>query len=477
MPSTYLRDAARRRAARHGSYQRALQALTRYDTPTPTGEPRNPAGIDWSSLYGLEVSLDNGSHQLRGVVLPPDGVRPGADILRVAVTSEPRTRPAPAEVTYLDARRWTISPMPADVDRRLRPSRKLTRGPKGLHLYRFDDLPATALATRTMLRTQHRARPADDQAPIAEYYTGYRYSALYAIDDAQPLPALPAGRQAAWINARTCARCAAQDTRPYSRSADGHRYCQPCWAPAADDWWAARLDRAQQAVITWARELVTDPNAVLIDAAGYPFTRFLVVEVATGTTLYDLTVLVDQTPLSHGLDSDECPPYPDHDSDAELCELAAMFDRIRHRRILRWHEDEFGVAIRSLSRLRFLRPELQLAGRLRCEPRPGESPAHLEQYYSYWLQQREITPDPESRWSSSWFGDVALRGYAPATVTFAPGSSSGRREHLPTRIRGDLDTFHLMASGRPDPATIPAPPQRRRAPIWVTPRDLDEPIG
>ncbi|MFI8977274.1 hypothetical protein ACIGO9_30635 [Nocardia asteroides] len=282
MPSSYLRDAARRRAARHGSsYQQALQALTKFDPPHGAGHDlRNPTGIDWAPLHGVEVDFVNAFHHLRGVVLPPDGVRPGTDILRVAVTGG-HSGNRPAEVSYLDARRWTISPMPAVVDRRHHPSRRRTRGPRGLPLYRVADLPASALATRAMLRTHYRTAPAADQVPIAEYYTGYHYSDLYAVDDAEPLPALPPARQAAWINARTCSRCTRTAARPIPRSHDGNRYCQPCDRLAADDWWASQLAKAQRSAISWARQVVTDPDAVLIDAVGYPRCRVIVVEVAS----------------------------------------------------------------------------------------------------------------------------------------------------------------------------------------------------
>ncbi|MEU6562535.1 hypothetical protein [Nocardia nova] len=445
MPNSYLRDAARRRAARRpgGSFQKSLQALTRYDIPNAA--VRNPPGLDWTALHGVEADFDNGTHQLRGVVLPPDGVRPGSDTLRVAVTSS-HTGLAPAEVTYLDARRWTITPMPADVDRRHLPSRKRTRGPKGLPLYRFDDLPAAALATRTMLRTQYRARLAEGQAPIAEFYAGRDYYDLYAIDDSDPLATLPPAREAAWIRARTCARCGEQSPRRYTAGRDSSRYCGTCHPLAADDWWNTRLEDAQQAAIDWARRLVDDPDAILVNTTGATVTRLIVTQIRSGAILHDLTA------LRGNIDHIRQPWIPDDERrDAENAlsgaELADHLAPLRHRRIIDWR----GIGLRPIvNRLDDLLP----AHVSSLDPWRPATDDDCGRWFAYWLHQSDFEPTG-IRWTPTWDQPVTLRGRQVPTAG-APGWSAAR-DHLPTRAHADLALLHRMATGAPDSTYRPTP--------------------
>ncbi|MBC7299494.1 hypothetical protein [Nocardia salmonicida] len=467
MTNTYLRDAARRRAARYGgSYQRALQALTRYDTPrNADAPPRNPAGIDWTPLHGVEVAFDNGIHQLRGVVLPPDGVRPGTDILRVAVTTG-HTGLAPAEVTYLDARRWTISPMPADVDRRHLPSRRLTRGARGLPLYRYGDLPAAALATRTMLRQQYRSRPAEDQAPIAELFIRRDYYDLYTIDDAVALRALTPARHAVWIAARTCSRCREQSPRPFQQLRDGNHYCPSCYPLAADDWWNTRLQTMQTGAIDWARALTTDPRAVLINVIDATVSRVIVTDIASGTTLHDHNVcwshqLDDPAELTW-LPEDERHAAAQAISPATLGELLAP---LRHRRILAWRNTS-----RGLHRMAYRIPELPL-------PDPWSSPSadDCERWYSYWLHQPAYQfNNRQWTWATDCFTTLALLGRPPIPLEEVAWTAA--HDHLPTQARADIAQLHRMAAGLPGPEDIEETQATPTSPchVHIRPDDLDQ---
>lgn len=470
MTSTWLKDAARRRAARHGfSYQRALQALTRYDRPRSAGQPpRNPGGIDWTPLHGLEVSLDNGAHQLRGVVLPPDGVRPGTDILRIAVTHPAPTGLQPAEVTYLDARRWTITPMPADADRRHLPSKRRTRGLRGLPLYRYGELPATAVATRTMLRDQYRRRPAPDQTPIAELLIRNDYYDLYAIDDAVPMRALPPARHAAWIAARTCTRCRTQSPRPYEQLRDGHHYCPPCYRTAADAWWSTRLHTMQTAAIDWARHLTTDPRAVLINVTDSTVARVLVTDITSGATLHDHTVWWSHHPDDDPTELDWLPTDEQRAARDALspAALADLLQPLRRRRIIAWPNTNRGL-YRMTRRL----PELAL-------PDSWSTPAALdcERWYAYWLQQPAYPPTNQQQWT--WATDchstLTLRG-RPA-LPLEERTWTAERNHLPTQARADLEQLHRIAAGLPGPADIDANQPHAGFPchVYIGPDELDQ---
>ncbi|MFD7161132.1 hypothetical protein ACFV9C_41565 [Kribbella sp. NPDC059898] len=435
MSRSYLKDAARRRARRSGdSYQQALQALTRFDQPRPD-QQHNPDGIDWSPLYGVEVSFSNDHHRLRGVVLPPDGVRPGDAILRVAVTDPRPGGPVPAQVTYLDARWWDVDPMPDRVHQRFLPSQRLTQGVLGLPLYRVDNLPAAALATKTMLKRQYRLRPADDQRPVAEYYAMKDYYPLYAIDDAERMPALPPDKQAAWHKVRTCALCGKQQHSPYHEAQDGGRYCQDCYPLAADEWWDSRLGRAQELAIDWARELVEDPNAVVAGVAGWPVTRLAVVEISTGEVLHNLTAeMVDDSawPLPAADD-------PIWDAAVPREELAAIMNTLAERRIISWGSGLQPIAERLM----------------RSSHLPGSSSTDASawihtsadsawNWYAYWLNERASEPYKTFRWASSWNTTVQLR-CPPRLVDEYRGDGAGLLE----QCLSDLEVLRAMAAGPP----------------------------
>lgn len=152
------------------------------------------------------------------------------------------------------------------IERRPKGSRRRTHCPEGRPLYRKGDLPATQLATATMLRRQRR-RLADGQPPVATYWTTQAYVPLYAVADSVPMRPLPPARQEKWDKNRTCARCGTRNDRPFEEGPDGNRYCEPCQEPAAEAHWHNRLAADRAAAAEWARAVLKDPTAVLFYSA------------------------------------------------------------------------------------------------------------------------------------------------------------------------------------------------------------------
>lgn len=150
-------------------------------------------------------------------------------------------------------------------------TRKLT--PDGLPVYRVTEIPS-GMATATMLRRQRR-RPAEGQPAVALlFYHGNKHAPLYDVSASVELPALSPRRLAAWIAARTCARCATTRDVPLAHHHGGRRLCQACarlerLAAARPAWLTLR----QQAV-DWARTVLLDRDTVLIALRqlghGYP---------------------------------------------------------------------------------------------------------------------------------------------------------------------------------------------------------------
>ncbi|MEU4406176.1 hypothetical protein AB0F88_16770 [Streptosporangium sp. NPDC023963] len=191
-------------------------------------EPLLLLGVDDTpNLVGWQVTATSvlAGQVVKGVMLPATA----AGLLRL----HPDDGDAP--LLELDPARWRITPRVSLQERR-RQSRRLIHCPNGLLIYRYGDLPTTQLATKTMLRRLRR-RPATGQPPIASYMMQKGYAPLFAVADSQELPPLPPARQAAWILARTCARCASRSDRPYEKTErDQQRYCPPCQQPAAEEW-------------------------------------------------------------------------------------------------------------------------------------------------------------------------------------------------------------------------------------------------
>ncbi|SCL43198.1 hypothetical protein GA0074692_6760 [Micromonospora pallida] len=136
-----------------------------------------------------------------------------------------------------------------------------------LPVYKSGELPE-GLATISMLRRMRR-RPALGQSAVATLryrpHNRYEYAPLYEIAAAQELPPLPPGRQAAFTAVRTCARCAATRDTPWPVSSHSdRRLCPGCvraerLAAARPSW-----NRLRAGAVAWAREVLADPDSVLL---------------------------------------------------------------------------------------------------------------------------------------------------------------------------------------------------------------------
>lgn len=139
------------------------------------------------------------------------------------------------------------------------------RCPDGRPVYRVDELPPY-LATVTRLRLLRR-RLAPEQLPVASLLFmsshGWRYAALYRVDEAVRLPPLPPAREAAWLAARTCARCAGVSELRLPE-VDARRVCSRCADLECRAAWQVRQNARRTAGRDWARGVLGDPAAVLV---------------------------------------------------------------------------------------------------------------------------------------------------------------------------------------------------------------------
>ncbi|MGH3238983.1 MAG: hypothetical protein ACRDNL_01295 [Spirillospora sp.] len=251
--------------------------MTRNDTDTPAVP---------GAQIGERVLLTSPTGRARhaGVLLPP--VRAG----------EPhRVHTDKGRVLRLDGA-WLASPERSAADRRK--DRRRQHCDAGRPIYRHDDLPATQLATRTMLQERLRRRPAEGQEPVASYKVHTGYAPLYAVADTTKLPPLPPARQAAWDQARTCARCRSAKAAPYVKGVDGRRYCEDCHEPAARDWWITQRAEGRRAAAAWARGVLDDlPNVVLFKSNTYTSSFKVRAETLDGNVLVAAEVRDPRDPI------------------------------------------------------------------------------------------------------------------------------------------------------------------------------------
>lgn len=249
----------RRVASQFGrSYQSAVTLLERADLPTPiTGlrtEP-HPDGIAWSKLVGVKVVADD----FAGVVLP--GVdRHHPELLRLALTGN-------GEVVQFNPAWFTVNPMPDQVHVPPPGSRRRTHCPAGRYIYRGGELPATVLATQTMLKHLRRRLP-DDLAPVATYIGGQggnTYFPLYPVADCTPMPEQTPKQKAAWTAARTCAFCVRENMYPWTKSWEngGLRVCPNCGQSKREDKNLAERNAHRIRACAHARILLADPTTVI----------------------------------------------------------------------------------------------------------------------------------------------------------------------------------------------------------------------
>ncbi|WP_431729958.1 hypothetical protein [Verrucosispora sp. TAA-831] len=162
--------------------------------------------------------------------------------------------------------------------------------PAGLPVYRVGEIP-DHLATATMLRRLRR-RQAEGQQPAATlFYHGNKHTDLYEIAASAAMPALSPGRQAAWTAARTCARCQTTRPNPLANIENGRRLCTECvvierTAKVRPSWL-----RLRAAASAWAREVLADPDTVLL--AAYDLNGWMTGPLHVHAVTLDGQVLVD----------------------------------------------------------------------------------------------------------------------------------------------------------------------------------------
>lgn len=227
--------------------------------------------------FGTRVIAVAGNRRLTGVLLPPKN--PDGPL---------RLHSDNGRLFRLQPGKHVVAPEQGLAERRA--DRRRTECPAGRPLYRHGELPATQLATVTMLRRARR-RLADEQMPIASYPVQKGYAPLYAVADTVPLPALSPKRQAARDIARTCTRCGARRgdaDEPFTRwHRDGQRYCEPCQEPAAEEWWTDQRAEGRRVAAAWAAGVLADPNVVLIHAHGSADSMTLRAETLDGQVLVE----------------------------------------------------------------------------------------------------------------------------------------------------------------------------------------------
>ncbi|MFI0406493.1 hypothetical protein [Actinomadura sp. 3N508] len=191
---------------------------------------------------------------------------------------------------------WHAAPERPTADRRRDQRRQYCDA--GRPIYRWDDLPAAQLATRTMLQKRLRRRPTEGQEPVASYKVYRGYAPLYAVADTTKLPPLPPARQAAWDQARTCARCRSVKATPYAKGVDGRRYCEDCHEPAARDWWTTQRAEGRRAATAWARRVLCYlPNVILLKSATHNSSFEVRAETLDGAVLVAAEVRDPRDPI------------------------------------------------------------------------------------------------------------------------------------------------------------------------------------
>jgi hypothetical protein len=198
---------------------------------------------------------------IRGVVLPP-APRSRNGALRITVDGK-----APKPFNPDDG--WTIT---------------IQAGPT----YSHGDLPAEHLATRTMMRTEMRLQPADTDKDWIAWYTVRKGEVpLYPVADAAPMKALSPARAEAWAKGRTCQRCGDLRPRPLAENPDGGRHCGPCHELLAAERWTEQSRRAQAEAAAWARDILAEPDTLLLTHDKPWHATRLRIETVAGDLVFD----------------------------------------------------------------------------------------------------------------------------------------------------------------------------------------------
>jgi len=281
------------------------------------------APVDLMHLIGLRVQARSPRREYSGVVLPR-GNSPRSWRLRLALDD--------GRILPLDAS-WEIRPH----DKLLRDSRNRVRATttrvEGRPSYRYGDLPSRHLATRTMLRREHRAQPAPGQQPVAYYLAGQDWVPLYAIADAVNLPALSPSRQAAWNAARTCAACGKRLGSPLEISPEPERArrCARCHRLAAEQQWIEAVRPVQAEMAAWAREVLADPATVIAayEGTGGGCATHHVEDVNGNVLLHARLRGFDDAELAA--------KYPQYAGTVSAREILPQIQALEGRRIIGWH--------------------------------------------------------------------------------------------------------------------------------------------
>lgn len=276
------------------------------------------------SLIGQYVLASSSRKERAGVILPP-GTR--SRRLRLAQDDGPLVPLDPS---------WTILSHPSLMrDRRSQKVVSLEQRVKGRPTYRFGDLPARHLATKTMLREERRRQPAPDQAPIAWYSLYRSWAPLYAIADTVEMAPLSEKRSAAWHAARTCSVCEKEFGRPLpcSPAPESDRYCSVCHQLTAEQRWIESVRPVQLQMAVWAQEVLVDPRTVLAAGDGLAFMPTFQVETVTREVVLSARVR----------NSEDLPKGDRPERYADTVYVGDLLDQIRRiadSRIVSWYGGE-----------------------------------------------------------------------------------------------------------------------------------------
>jgi hypothetical protein len=286
---------------------------------------------------------------------------------------------------------------------------------EGLPLYRGGHAP-DELATRRQLRAAGLSEAGLKPAGWLHYSALHGICPLYERAHARPIrpltsrqrDALAAGRERA--GTMMCRECRAVRLWP---ELTGSAYCVPCgeilreraWERelAARQKFSARLERDRREAAQWAREVLADPEAVILDTettslGGYVM-EIAVIRVVDGAVLLDTRVnpgvpVDDGAYEVHGISDDDVRNSP------RFCEIRAkLLDILAGRRVVIYNVAfDSGVLVRELERYH-----------------QTHAPFHIARWTwrSKWDGPHADTDDADvAAWSGSIRWECAMEAYA-----------------------------------------------------------------
>lgn len=267
----------------------------------------------------------------------------------------------------------------------------MARRPQGRPLYRSGEIPEH-LATVTMLRRMRRRLDPGQQPVASLIYYGNCYTELYEIAASVELPPRSPGRQAAYIAARTCARCGAVRDTPWPTApvpcTTGRRLCAECAEGEAESSWWEWRHQARAAAVAWAQEVSTDPATVLFhaDETALLTVDVYAVDLATGEVLIDARIRHDER------DYQETPTWrPDSwdDTTVSIRDVADQVRALAGRRLIDWYAYYKGPRPLVWNMKTLLGEDVPLAiARRPYTWEPGVTGDDMGNWYSDWLSVR-----------------------------------------------------------------------------------------